>query len=143
MKALCPALLIIFCATAIPLLVHGQCKGLTSSEIKKLARSNFPKKLKILRDNQAKTMAVKADSLQCEYRTLALCKNYISDAKWHWAEILTFNSCDQIVTYSTSDSLHYHQVVTQLTKRSSLIGERTTITLDMRSTSCQIRGYWS
>ncbi len=111
---------------------QGQCKGLKSSELKRLARFSFDKKVKMLRDKQAKIVAMRSDSLKCEYRTSALCKNYISDQEWHWGEVLTFNSCDQILTYSTADSLHYYKVMTQLTRRSTYIGERSYSSVDYK-----------
>ena len=42
------------------------------------------------------------DDEGCKYQTYVRCKNYIDDQHWHWAEIITINSCDQVVSYSTS-----------------------------------------
>ena len=131
MRILLSPLILTFLAWT-PSYGQGQCKGLKSSELKRLARFSFDKKVKMLREKQAKIVAIKSDSLKCEYRTTALCKNYISDQEWHWGEVLTFNSCDQILTYSTADSLHYHKVMAQLTRRGTYIGERTYASVDYK-----------
>lgn len=102
----------------------GQCTFLRPSELKQLARISFEKKLIRLKKVNAKLLSQRSDHEKCEYRTYTRCKNYISDSQWHWAEIISFNSCDQIVSYSTSEEEHFLKLKTDLTKRFTLAGTR-------------------
>ena len=110
--------------------LSAQCKLLSAAQLRNLAKASFIKKIEKLYDKNAKVISVNGDRDDCEYRTFALCKNYLSDTQWHWAEIVTFNSCDRILSYSTSFKEEYDDMLQKLMRRYKKVGERSYNGLD-------------
>ena len=105
--------------------VTAQCEMLQIRKINQVARASFPKKNKLLTQHNAKLLDIKGDKEKCEYRTYTACQNFISDSQWHWVEIISFNSCDEILTYSTSDQAHFAELKKEFLKKYKPIGMRT------------------
>jgi len=103
----------------------AQCKFLDTRDINVLVRSSHKSKVKKLNKRNATLLSIDSDKEKCEYRTYTACKNFISAEQWHWAEIISFNSCDRILTYSTSDKAHFQTLKNELLKEYKPIGIRT------------------
>lgn len=81
-------------------------------------------KIKKLNKKNARLLSIVDDENQCEMRTYVLCKEFISDTQWNWGEIISFNHCDQILSYSTSFQEHFTKLKEELTSRYKYVGKR-------------------
>ncbi|MCB0666063.1 MAG: hypothetical protein KDC80_09590 [Saprospiraceae bacterium] len=116
MKNLFYLISIIIYAAIIPEL-KAQCDYLKSAEIRHLASVNNDRRIKKLNKLNAKLLSIQDDDNNCSLRTYVLCKVYINDTQWHWQEILSFNSCDQILSYSTSSEEQFQYLKNRLLNR--------------------------
>jgi hypothetical protein len=123
-------IMIILCVIVVP--SNGQCDLLRPTDLNQLARMSFAKKLKKLKKENAILLTSRGSQEKCQYRTYTRCKNYINDSEWHWAEIISLNSCDKILSYSTFDQSHFNELKSDLTKRHQSIGVRTYENLDFQ-----------
>ncbi|MEM9888308.1 MAG: hypothetical protein AAF849_20610 [Bacteroidota bacterium] len=114
---------ILFCAIVF-LSAGAQCKYLDATTIRRLAKSSYSSKMDRLHQKGAEQAIVNKIN-DCQFNTFVACQNYIGDEKWHWAEIISFNSCDKILTYSTSNQAHFSNIKSTLTKSYKSIGHRT------------------
>ena len=108
----------------------AQCKYLSPSKLRQLARISYSKKIETLFNNNAKQLIEKKEEPDCLATTFVLCKNYISDKHWHWAEIISFSSCDKILTYSTSNEKNFKRIKSRLLRGYKSIGTRAYSGLD-------------
>ena len=102
----------------------AQCPNLSAQNINRLARKSFESRNKFMKEKNARLLTMKGKRSECEYRTFVRCQNYINDQQWHWQEIITFHSCDKIITYSTSNEIHYQELKSQLLRQSQKVGTR-------------------
>ncbi|MEL6923036.1 MAG: hypothetical protein AAFO94_03235 [Bacteroidota bacterium] len=119
-RCLCIIALSCFCFQP----VTAQCKLLRPSQLSKISKVKYQAKLELLDHRLASAISIKEDEAKCEYRTYVRCKNYISDKEWHWAEIITLNSCDEILTYSTANREHFQTIRRGLARGAKSMGTR-------------------
>lgn len=117
--------LFIFGSSLLMTDLAAQCELLTTRDINVLVRGSHKNKVKKLNKRNAKLLSIEGDKEKCEYRTYTACKNFISAEQWHWTEIISFNSCDKILTYSTSDRSHFLALKQEFLKKYRPIGVRT------------------
>lgn len=110
--------------------IKAQCKYVSPATLRQLARAPYSKKINKLNKKNATQVIEKKEGIDCDATTFTLCKNYISDEQWHWDEIISFSSCDKILTYSTSNEMHFKKIKKILTRRYKPIGTRNYSGLD-------------
>ena len=105
--------------------VVAQCKLLSPNHLRQISKADYKNKIRLLDHRLASNISIDEDDQKCEYRTYVRCKNFISDTQWHWAEILTLNSCDEKLTYSTANQKHFARIKGRLKGRGATnLGER-------------------
>ncbi len=102
----------------------AQCEFFTDKDLLELAKLEYKDKAQKLNQSGAVVKTSKGYKPNCQYRTYVRCKKFISDEKWHWSEIITFNACDNVITYSTSDRENFRRIVGLLRRRASESGKR-------------------
>ena len=111
--------------SGLPLqMTWGQCKLLSSSQLNRISKVDYEQKLRYLDHKLASAISIDNDLQKCEYRTYVRCKNYINDQQWHWAEIITLNSCDEKISYSTANQEHFARLRRGLIRRGTSLGTR-------------------
>jgi len=108
----------------------AQCKMLSAAQLKRISKAKYQKKLLYLDHKLASAISIDEDEQKCEYRTYVRCKNYINDTQWHWAEIITLNSCDDKISYSTADQKHFALIRRGLIRKGKRLGKRSYENLD-------------
>jgi len=98
--------------------------------LNRISKVNYEQKLRYLDHKLASSISMDEDEEKCEYRTYVRCKNYINATQWHWAEIITLNSCDQKISYSTADQEHFARLRRGLIRRGKSLGSRSYENLD-------------
>ena len=122
-------LIILFCFGAL-LQAKAQCEYLNPSTLQQLAQRSYAKKIETLHEKNATQLIEKNEKPDCEATTFVSCKNFINDKQWHWDEIISFNSCDKILTYSTSNKKHFKKIKVGLTRNFTSTGYRNYSGLD-------------
>lgn len=108
----------------------AQCEYLTSSKLRQLAKSAYAKKIETLQQQKTTQLLEKNEKPDCEATTFVSCKNFINDKQWHWDEIISFSSCDKILTYSTSNEKHFRKIKASLTRNYTSTNRRSYSGLD-------------
>ena len=121
--------IIIFCLGAF-VQAKAQCEYLTSSTLRQLAKSSYVKKIETLHQQKTTQLLEKNEKPDCEATTFVSCKNFINDKQWHWDEIISFSSCDKILTYSTSNKKHFKKIKASLTRNYTSTSHRSYSGLD-------------
>lgn len=107
-----------------------QCEYLSSSTLRQLAQRSYAQKIETLHDKDATQLIDKNEKPDCEATTFVSCKNFLNDQQWHWDEIISFSSCDKILTYSTSNERHFKKIKAGLTRNLIATGHRNYSGLD-------------
>ncbi len=105
----------------------SQCPSFSGTDLIRLTRKKSAARADYMRKKNAQLLLNRE---KCNNKTYVACKNHISDQEWHWQEIITMNSCDKIITYSTSDEQHFAELKARLLAKSEVVGSRTYDGLD-------------